>query len=188
MRRNLLIAALAVLVFSTVAHAQVASIYVTYAPTHLTNVQTGNPPQYSNNWTNGPRRRHRLQLPCHSPLSLLALDLRGSTRSGTPGADTAQSRPQTHRPSARHQHQALRRGRRRLPRHSYRQRRCRRHRQWNLPRPGKSSAASTTRSCTSSISASSKWAAVRPSTPAPASIPASSPSTPASSSTSNVHF
>jgi hypothetical protein len=90
MRRSLLIAALAVLIFSTVAHAQVASIYVTYAPTHLTNVQTGNPPQYSTYWTNGLGGGVTLNfLPL--PVISLGLDLRGSTRSRTPGADTAQA-------------------------------------------------------------------------------------------------
>lgn len=90
MRRNLLIAALAVLVFATVARAQVASVYVTYAPTHLTNVQTGNPPQYTTYWANGVGGGLTFNfLPL--PVISLGLDLRGSTRSGTPGADTAQA-------------------------------------------------------------------------------------------------
>ena len=89
MRRNLSIAVL--VVFTAVAaHAQVASIYVTYAPTHLTNVQTGNPPQYTTYWTNGVGGGVTVNfLPL--PVVSLGLDFRGSTRPGTPGADTAQA-------------------------------------------------------------------------------------------------
>jgi hypothetical protein len=89
MRRYLLIAFLAVFTASAV-HAQVASIYVTYAPTHLTNVQTGNPPQYTTYWSNGIGGGVTLNfLPL--PVLSLGLDFRGSTRPGTPGADTAQA-------------------------------------------------------------------------------------------------
>jgi hypothetical protein len=89
MRRNLLIAALVVLA-AAAAHAQVASIYVTYAPTHLTNVQTGTPPQYTTYWTNGFGGGVTVNfLPL--PVVSLGLDLRGSTQPGTPGADTGQA-------------------------------------------------------------------------------------------------
>jgi hypothetical protein len=89
MRRNLLIAAL-VLFTAAAAHGQVASIYVTYAPTHLTNVQTGTPPQYTTYWTSGVGGGVTINfLPL--PVISLGLDFRGSTRPGTLGADTAQA-------------------------------------------------------------------------------------------------
>jgi hypothetical protein len=93
MRRSLLFVVLtATLAAFTVAtaRAQVASIYVTYAPTHLTNVQTGTPPQYTTYWSNGVGGGVTINfLPL--PVISLGVDFRGSTRPGTPDADTAQA-------------------------------------------------------------------------------------------------
>ena len=77
-------------------HAQAVSIYGTYSPLHAGNVETGLlytnttgfNPQYAHFWTNGfggGATFNFLRLPVFS----LGLDLRGSTRPGTVGADTA---------------------------------------------------------------------------------------------------
>jgi hypothetical protein len=77
-------------------HAQAVSIYGTYSPLHAGNVETGLlysntsgfSPQYANFWTSGfggGATFNFLRLPVFS----LGLDLRGSTRPGTVGADTA---------------------------------------------------------------------------------------------------
>jgi hypothetical protein len=88
MRRNLLIAAL-VLFTATAARPQLASIYVTYSPTHLTNIQTGSPPQYATYWANGVGGGLTLNF-LQLPIVSLGFDFRGSTRPGTLGADMAQ--------------------------------------------------------------------------------------------------
>lgn len=87
MRRNVLLVAL-VLFTAVAARGQAASLYVTYAPIHLTNVQTGAGGQYTSYWANGVGGGITLNfLPL--PVVSLGLDLRGSTRPGTVGADTA---------------------------------------------------------------------------------------------------
>ncbi len=86
MRRIVTIAAL-FLLSVVAAHAQV-SVYVTYAPTHLTNVQTGSQGQTADYWASGVGGGVTLNfLPL--PVFSLGLDLRGSTKPGTLGADTA---------------------------------------------------------------------------------------------------
>jgi hypothetical protein len=93
MRRNVLIVALVLFAVVAAARGQVVSIYGTYSPIHLANVQTGsagsgNQPQYTSYWASGfggGVTLNFLQLPVVS----LGLDLRGSTRPGTLGADTA---------------------------------------------------------------------------------------------------
>jgi len=94
MRRTLLIPIL--LLFSAASsHAQAVSAYVTYSPIRLTNVETGtafvpgagNEIQYASYWANGfggGITFNVIQLPFVS----LGLDLRGSTKRGTLGADT----------------------------------------------------------------------------------------------------
>jgi hypothetical protein len=97
MYRRLIVAAL-VLLTAAVAHAQVASVYVTYSPTHISNAQTGsvfttgagNQPTYTTYWASGVGGGITLNfLPL--PVVSLGLDLRGSTKPGTLGADTAQA-------------------------------------------------------------------------------------------------
>ena len=90
MRRSIAIAAL-VLLSAVAAHAQLASVYVTYSPTHLSNVPSGTAPngqtQYTSFWASdigGGVTVNFLPL----PLITLGWDLRGSTRSGTNGMDT----------------------------------------------------------------------------------------------------
>ncbi len=96
MRRLSLLAALFVIALSGYVQAQVVSIYGTYSPTRVTGVQTGsvyNPPsgyqnEYTTVWANGFGGGVTLNfLPL--PVISLGLDLRGSTRPGTVGADTA---------------------------------------------------------------------------------------------------
>lgn len=90
MRRTIAIATL-VLLTSVAAHAQLASVYLTYAPTHVSNVPTGSTPsgqtQYTSFWASGIGGGVTVNfLPL--PLITLGWDLRGSTRSGTNGVDT----------------------------------------------------------------------------------------------------
>jgi hypothetical protein len=94
MRRIIAVAALFLLTAGA-AHAQ-ASLYVTYAPIHITNVATGIPfvpgfvsqQQYTSYWASGVGGGVTFDfLPL--PIFSLGLDLRGSTKSGTLGADTA---------------------------------------------------------------------------------------------------
>lgn len=92
MRKNFAIAAL-FLLSAVAAHAQ-ASVYVTYSPTHVTNVATGIPSgfatqeQYTSYWASGVGGGVTFNfLPL--PIFSLGLDLRGSTKPGTLGADTA---------------------------------------------------------------------------------------------------
>lgn len=93
MRRYVLIAALVLFAAAAASHGQIVSIYGTYSPIHLANVQTGsagsnNQPQYTSYWASGfggGVTLNFLQLPVVS----LGLDLRGSTKPGTLGADTA---------------------------------------------------------------------------------------------------
>jgi hypothetical protein len=92
MRRIILIAAVLMFI-AAAADGQVVLIYGTYSPIHLSNVQTGsagssNQPQYTSYWASGfggGITLNFLQLPVVS----LGLDLRGSTKPGTVGADTA---------------------------------------------------------------------------------------------------
>ena len=87
MCRKLMVAAFIFLSIA-VAHGQVAMVYVTYAPIHLSNVQTGNQAQYTDFWASGVGGGVTINfLPL--PVVSLGLDLRGSTKPGTVGADTA---------------------------------------------------------------------------------------------------
>jgi hypothetical protein len=88
-----LLAAIPAFVFGVCAHAQVA-IYVTSSSDHLSNVQTGSvltsgsyQEQYASYWTSGIGGGVTFNFP-PGPVKL-GFDLRGSTRPGTPGADTA---------------------------------------------------------------------------------------------------
>ena len=90
MRTKVLIASI-LFFLPAVLHAQVEA-YVTYSPTHLSNVESGvnssNQTQYSDYWASGIGGGVTLNfLPL--PAVSLGLDLRGSTKSGTNGADTA---------------------------------------------------------------------------------------------------
>jgi hypothetical protein len=94
MRRNLLIAAL-VLFSSVAAHAQAISIYATSSSNRFSNVQTGSvlttsgyQEQYTNFWASGIGGGLTLNFLPAGPVKL-GFDLRGSTRPGTVGADTA---------------------------------------------------------------------------------------------------
>ena len=91
MRRILLVATAVILCAS--ARAQVA-LYVTSSSAHLGNVETGvspgsgNQEQYDSFWTSGIGGGVTLNFLPLGPVSV-GLDLRGSTRPGTKGADTA---------------------------------------------------------------------------------------------------
>lgn len=100
MRRTLLFLALAA---APAAHAQIVSIYGTYSPLHASNVATGsiaNPPapgtsfssgyteQYTSFFTSGFGGGVTLGALPLGPIHL-GFDLRGSTKPGTVGADTA---------------------------------------------------------------------------------------------------
>lgn len=94
MRRVLL---LAVLVLCSVAplHAQVFSVYATSSSNRFSNVLTGTlfppagaQPQYTSFWTSGIGGGVTFNFLPVGPVRL-GLDLRGSTRPGTTGADTA---------------------------------------------------------------------------------------------------
>lgn len=90
MLRIAAIAASLLLATSAVAaHAQ-TSVYVTYSPTHLTNVATGTfrgQQQYTGYWKSGIGAGVTLGiLPAH--FFSVGLDMRGSTRPGTFGFDT----------------------------------------------------------------------------------------------------
>jgi hypothetical protein len=93
MRRNFLLTVLAPLL-ATCAHAQIG-IYVTSSSHHLSNVQTGSvlvngnyQEQYTDYWASGIGGGVTLSLIPLGPVKL-GFDFRGSTRPGTPGADTA---------------------------------------------------------------------------------------------------
>jgi hypothetical protein len=94
MRRILFLPVLALL-FAASARAQIASFYVTYAPIRLSNVETGiilvpangNETQYASYWANGVGGGVTINL-IPLPVVSLGLDLRGSTKPGTLGADT----------------------------------------------------------------------------------------------------
>jgi hypothetical protein len=77
--------------------AQVASLYVTSSSSHLSNVLTGTllppsgpgpQPQYTNFWTSGIGGGVTVNFLPVGPIKV-GFDLRGSTRPGTTGADTA---------------------------------------------------------------------------------------------------
>lgn len=83
------LAILLAIYFIATAHAQVASLYVTSSNTRLTNVRTGftYPEQFTNFWASGVGGGVTLNfLPL--PIISVGLDLRGSTRPGTVGADS----------------------------------------------------------------------------------------------------
>jgi hypothetical protein len=97
MRRNILLAALAIFSFAS-AHAQVA-VYVTSSSSRFSNVASGEivtyqttgnvaEEQYDNFWTSGIGGGASLRWLSLGPLNL-SFDLRGSTQPGTPGGDTA---------------------------------------------------------------------------------------------------
>jgi hypothetical protein len=93
MRRNMLIAAL-VLFTAAAVQGQIVSIYGTYSPIHLSNVQTGSisteagtQAQYTSYWASGFGAGLTLNF-VQLPFVSLGLDLRGSTKPGTVGADT----------------------------------------------------------------------------------------------------
>lgn len=93
MRRKVLIA-LVVILFAAAAEAQV-ELYVTSSTGHFSNVYTGTPPgisaqpQYSGFWASGIGGGLTVNfLPL--PVVSLGLDFRGSTKPGTPGADSGQ--------------------------------------------------------------------------------------------------
>lgn len=88
MRRILLLAAL--VLFATAVEAQVGGIYVTSANMRLSNVPSGGAGSqtYDSFWTSGIGGGVTMNfLPL--PVVSLGIDLRGSTRPGTTGADTA---------------------------------------------------------------------------------------------------
>ena len=93
MRKKLLLANL-VLAFSCVAaHAQISEIYVTSSNLHASNVPSGtigntSVVQYDSPWTSGIGGGVTLNF-IPLPVVSLGVDLRGSTRPGTAGADTA---------------------------------------------------------------------------------------------------
>jgi hypothetical protein len=87
MRQKLVIAAL-VLLSTAVVHAQVASLYLTSSSARFSNAQTATQSQYSTFWTSGIGGGVTLNFLPVGPIKL-GIDLRGSTRPGTVGADTA---------------------------------------------------------------------------------------------------
>ena len=77
------------------AHAQIFAVYATYSPLHASNVQTGSiqgttgfTNQYTSFWTSGIGGGVTLGVLPIGPVRI-GLDLRGSTKPGTVGADTA---------------------------------------------------------------------------------------------------
>lgn len=94
MRRNILLTAV-VLLICIGARAQVAALYVTSSSSRFSNVATGSIPngsssqeQNANFWTSGVGGGLTLNFLPVGPIKL-GIDLRGSTRPGTVGADTA---------------------------------------------------------------------------------------------------
>jgi len=89
------LAALLTISFTVAAHAQIASVYVTSSNLRFSNVQTGlnfttangYQDQYTSFWASGIGGGVTLNF-LRLPLVSLGLDLRGSTRPGTTGADT----------------------------------------------------------------------------------------------------
>jgi hypothetical protein len=96
MRLRSFLAAFVVASAATAAHAQFA-IYGTFSPLHATNVSTGSTysattnsytPQYASFWANGVGGGITYNFVPIGPVKL-GIDLRGSTKPGTAGADTA---------------------------------------------------------------------------------------------------
>lgn len=92
--RKFIIATVLAAAASAVSHAQIVSVYATFSPTHLTNVYsgcTGSPcsAQYTDYWASGIGGGATLNF-INLHVVKLGLDLRGSTKSGTTGADTAE--------------------------------------------------------------------------------------------------
>jgi hypothetical protein len=95
MRKKLLLAAV-VIFTGWRAQGQVASLYVTSSSNRMSNVLTGSlqssgsgfQPQYANFWASGIGGGFTLNFLPVGPVKL-GFDLRGSTRPGTVGADTA---------------------------------------------------------------------------------------------------
>ena len=95
MRVLRLFALLVAPLFASYGHAQIISVYGTFSPTHVSNVATGSvqgagtvSEQFASNWTSnfgGGVTFGALPL---GPIRL-GLDVRGSTKSGTVGSDTA---------------------------------------------------------------------------------------------------
>ena len=83
---------LASMAFPAAAKAQILSVYGTFSPLHASNVETGintaNQEQYASFFTPAFGGGVTLGLLSAGPVHL-GLDLRGSTRRGTTGADTA---------------------------------------------------------------------------------------------------
>jgi hypothetical protein len=82
------------LVLPLVAHAQLAA-YITYSPTHLSSVDTGAvytgtgyTEQTASYWSSGVGGGVTFTM-IHVPVLSLGLDLRGSTKPGTAGSDSA---------------------------------------------------------------------------------------------------
>lgn len=90
-----LIAIIALAIGSTAAsHAQFVSVYGTFSPTHLSNVYTGCTgsscvPQYTDFWASGVGGGVTVNF-INLHVVKLGFDLRGSTKPGTSGADTAE--------------------------------------------------------------------------------------------------
>jgi hypothetical protein len=91
MRRYVLLGVLAACLVTN-ARAQVLAVYVTSSSGRFSNVQTGtllpSGPQYTNFWASGVGGGVTFNFLPVGPVKL-GLDLRGSTRPGTTGADTA---------------------------------------------------------------------------------------------------
>lgn len=93
MRRIFFLAAL-VFIASTIAHAQAVELYVTSSSGRFSNVATGvtstsgNQEQYTSFWASGIGGGVTVNFLPVGPVKL-GFDLRGSTRPGTAGADTA---------------------------------------------------------------------------------------------------
>lgn len=93
MRKLFAILALA-LGCTAASHAQFVSVYGTFSPTHLTNVYTGCTgsactPQYTSFWASGVGGGATVNI-INLHVVKLGFDLRGSTKPGTSGADTAE--------------------------------------------------------------------------------------------------
>jgi hypothetical protein len=94
MRRLLILAALGL---TPAAHSQIFSVYGTFSPSQFSNVQTGSlytastntyQQQYTSFWSQGFGGGVTFGILPIGPIHI-GLDLRGSTKSGTSGADTA---------------------------------------------------------------------------------------------------
>jgi hypothetical protein len=89
MRRLLTLFAALFFLIPKASRAQIVSVYVTYAPVYASNVYNGyNGPAYTSFWASGVGGGATIKfLPL--PVVSLSLDLRGSTKPGTTGVDTA---------------------------------------------------------------------------------------------------